>query len=126
MTDIKDVRERIARAFARKRVLENIWRENAGHGDEAFIQRAVDHAWHDYLPDAAAALSTLTLSDHIAAVEAAGTHVVVPVEPTNEMLHEAAKALSPGRRPTPERVSVKQKHAIRYAAMLAVRPRDVR
>lgn len=49
-------------------------------------------------------------------------------EPDNAMLHEAAKALSPGRRPTPERVSVKQKHAIRYRAMidsiLATQPQE--
>jgi len=40
------------------------------------------------------------------------------MEPTNGMLGEAAKAMSPGRRPTPEFVSVNQKHKIRYQAMI--------
>lgn len=39
-------------------------------------------------------------------------------EPDNAMLHAAAKAMSPGRRPTPDRVSCKQKHTIRYQAMI--------
>lgn len=41
-------------------------------------------------------------------------------EPDNDMLHAMAKAMSPGRRPTPERVSVKQKHKIRYTAAIDV------
>lgn len=40
------------------------------------------------------------------------------MEPNNKMLHEAAKAMSPGRRPTPDRVSVNEKHKIRYQAMI--------
>ena len=40
------------------------------------------------------------------------------VEPTNGMLGEAAKAMSPGKRPTQEFVSVKEKHKIRYQAMI--------
>jgi hypothetical protein len=40
------------------------------------------------------------------------------LEPTNGMLGEAAKAMSPGKRPTPEFVSVNQKHKIRYQAMI--------
>lgn len=40
------------------------------------------------------------------------------LEPSSQMLHAAAKAMSPGRRPTPERVSVQQKHRIRYRAMI--------
>lgn len=39
-------------------------------------------------------------------------------EPTKRMVNAAAKAMSPERRPTPERVSVSQKHRIRYHAMI--------
>lgn len=39
-------------------------------------------------------------------------------EPTKAMLHAAAKAMSPDRRPTQKRVSVAAKHAIRYRAMI--------
>lgn len=39
-------------------------------------------------------------------------------KPDKHMIHAAAKAMSPGRRPTPERVSVAEKHAIRYRAMI--------
>lgn len=46
-------------------------------------------------------------------------YAVVPVEPTQAMIKAAAKSMSPGRRPTPERVSVKQKHAIRFRAMIS-------
>ena len=45
--------------------------------------------------------------------------VLVPKEPTRAMLKAASKAMSQGRRPTPERVSVKEKHKIRYRAMIA-------
>lgn len=38
--------------------------------------------------------------------------------PTNGMLGEAAKAMSPGKRPTQDFVSVKEKHKIRYQAMI--------
>lgn len=47
---------------------------------------------------------------------------VVPVEATGKMLGEAAKALSPDRRPCTEWMSVKRKHRTRYRAMLAVAP----
>lgn len=40
------------------------------------------------------------------------------LDPTNDMLGEAAKAMSPGKRPTPDFVSVKEKHRIRYQAMI--------
>lgn len=39
-------------------------------------------------------------------------------EPNNRMLHAAAKSMSPERRPTPKRVGVKEKHRIRYRAMI--------
>ncbi len=45
--------------------------------------------------------------------------VAVPLEPTKKLLHAAAKALSPGRRPTQDWVSVQEKHEIRYRAMIA-------
>lgn len=46
------------------------------------------------------------------------SHRVVPADPTPLMLRAAAKAMSPGKRPTEEWVSVSQKHAIRYRAMI--------
>jgi hypothetical protein len=46
------------------------------------------------------------------------SHVVVPREPTAKMLQAAAKSMSPDHRPTQEWVSVRKKHAIRYAAMI--------
>lgn len=39
-------------------------------------------------------------------------------EPTPYMIRAACKALSPGRRPTPERVSVREKHVIRWKMMI--------
>ena len=45
--------------------------------------------------------------------------VCVPRKPTKTMLHAAAKAMSPGRRPTPDWMSVKEKHAVRYEAMIS-------
>lgn len=39
-------------------------------------------------------------------------------EPDKAMLHAAAKAMSPGRRPAPDYVPVADKHAIRYRAMI--------
>ena len=46
-------------------------------------------------------------------------YAIVPKEPTNSMLNAAGGAMSPGKRPTQRRVSVKKKHAIRYRAMIA-------
>ena len=45
--------------------------------------------------------------------------VVVPEKPTRKMLAAAAKAMSPGKRPTMRWVSVRKKHEIRYRAMIA-------
>jgi hypothetical protein len=39
-------------------------------------------------------------------------------EPTNSMLKAAAKSMSPEHRPTPEYLSVKEKHRARYRAMI--------
>lgn len=47
-----------------------------------------------------------------------GGYAVVPIEPTPAMLKAAAKAMSPGCRPTPEWVPVREKHRIRYRAMV--------
>ena len=44
---------------------------------------------------------------------------VVPIELTPQMLRAACKSMSPGRRPTQEWVSVREKHTIRYQAMVA-------
>ena len=46
---------------------------------------------------------------------------LVPVEPTGAMLKAACKAMSPGNKPD-EWVSNKEKHSIRYKAMLAAAP----
>jgi len=46
------------------------------------------------------------------------THAVVPRVPTREMTKAAARAMSPGRRPTSDWVSAAEKHAIRYRAMI--------
>lgn len=39
-------------------------------------------------------------------------------DPTGPMLKAACASMSPGKRPTPDRVPVKEKHRIRYAAMI--------
>jgi len=44
--------------------------------------------------------------------------VLVPRKPTKAMLRAAAKSMSPGRRPTQQWLSVSQKHAVRYRAMI--------
>lgn len=38
--------------------------------------------------------------------------------PSNKMLKAAARAMSPGCRPVPERVSAREKHLIRYQSMI--------
>ena len=40
------------------------------------------------------------------------------MEPTIAMLNAASKAMSPGKRPTQDRVSCKRKHRIRYQAII--------
>lgn len=47
------------------------------------------------------------------------THVVAPKEPTRKMIKAACAAMSPGKRPTSEWVSVQAKHKIRYQAMIS-------
>jgi hypothetical protein len=47
------------------------------------------------------------------------SHVVAPRCPTQPMLRAAAKAMSPGHRPTDGWVSNGVKHGIRYRAMIA-------
>lgn len=47
-----------------------------------------------------------------------GGYAVVPIEPTPAMLKAAAKAMSPDCRPTSEWVPVREKHRIRYCAMV--------
>jgi hypothetical protein len=48
--------------------------------------------------------------------------VLVPRVPTRQMLRAAAKAMSPDRRPTTEWMSVSEKHAARYRAMIDAAP----
>ena len=45
-------------------------------------------------------------------------YLVVPKEPTRPMIKAACKALSPKYRPTQDWVSVREKHKIRYRAMI--------
>jgi len=54
----------------------------------------------------------------IAELDAAG-FVVVPKHPTNRMLKAAFKAMLPEFRPTPLWVGCKEKHRIRYEAMIS-------
>lgn len=49
--------------------------------------------------------------------------VLVPLRPTKRMLSAACDALSPLNRPTQEWVGTKDKHRIRWAAMLAAAPK---
>lgn len=78
-----------------------------------------------YAPLADAALSTLTLSDHIAAVAAAGL-VAVPAEPTDAMIEAGFAAEPSGHHDgSPGALVAIWSDEIRaeYAAMLAARPR---
>jgi hypothetical protein len=45
-------------------------------------------------------------------------HIIIPKEPTKAMLKAACAAMSPKGRPTPDWVSSKEKHKIRYYAMI--------
>lgn len=63
-------------------------------------------------------VKTLGDYDGIAYADLARVALVAMLDPTPKMLGEAAKAMSPGKRPTPEFVSVKEKHRIRYQAMI--------
>ena len=45
-------------------------------------------------------------------------HIIIPKEPTGAMLKAAANAMNPSKRPTHDWVSVKEKHKIRYRAMI--------
>lgn len=53
----------------------------------------------------------------VAELDAAG-FAVVPKRPTNRMLKAACKAMSPEYRPTPLWVGAREKHRIRYEAMI--------
>ena len=44
--------------------------------------------------------------------------VVVPRDPSPAMIRAACRAMSPARRPTEQWVSVREKHTIRYRAMI--------
>ena len=57
------------------------------------------------------------MSEIVTRLELAGW-VIVPREPTTAMLKAACASMSPGKRPTPDRVNVKEKHRIRYGAMI--------
>jgi hypothetical protein len=50
-------------------------------------------------------------------------YVVVPRQPTNAMLKAACASMSPKKRPAPEWVPVKEKHRIRYGAMIDAAPK---
>ena len=46
------------------------------------------------------------------------SHKLVPRDATRKMVDAAAAAMSPSERPTKEWVSVREKHRIRYCAMI--------
>lgn len=58
-------------------------------------------------------------------LDAAG-FIVVPKRPTNRMLRAASKAMLPDFRPTPLWVGCKEKHRIRYAAMIEAWKESIR
>lgn len=45
-------------------------------------------------------------------------HIIIPKEPTSAMLKAACASMSPKRRPTQDWVSSREKHKIRYYAMI--------
>ncbi len=51
-------------------------------------------------------------------LEAARAAIEAMSDPSPKMCNAACAAMSPGKRPTPNRVSHKAKHAIRYRAMI--------
>jgi len=51
-------------------------------------------------------------------LEAANAAIKAMRIPDRKMLDAASRAMSPGRRPTEKRVSVRAKHGIRYRAMI--------
>jgi hypothetical protein len=62
----------------------------------------------------------------LAAIEASGTHVLVPVEPTIEMCDAATRSTSAFMALEQRGADLRRlKHNIRYRAMLAARPRDI-
>lgn len=63
-------------------------------------------------------VKTLGEYDGIVYADLARVALVAMMDPTPKMLGEAAKAMSPGKRPTQEWVSVQDKHKIRYQAMI--------
>lgn len=91
MTDTPDIIEAMAWA---------IWR----HKPNCRGVRFEEHPMRDECYREARAALTVAL-DHMR-------------EPSPKMLKAAYKSLSPERRPTPNRVSVKEKHTIRYQAMI--------
>jgi hypothetical protein len=44
------------------------------------------------------------------------------IDPNNKMINAASKAMSPAKRPTPEWVSAREKHAYRFMAMIEASP----
>lgn len=78
----------------------------------------IAEAHHGKIRDTASLIADAIMT----AVEVKGAEtqkmILVPKTPTKGMIHAAAKALSPGRRPTQDWVSVNKKHAIRYSAMI--------
>lgn len=79
-------------------------------GMEAALRASGMEGW-DHIED--------RLNDFLTNYLYASDQVILPREPTTRMLSAAAKAMSPGNRPTPDFVSNSQKHKIRYQAMVA-------
>lgn len=110
-----------------------------GHANRSLTlqeQATLDRAWKAASLKSAVSVASDMVERVAAAIEEEGSYVM-PGEnrrdvflrearaaiaamrnPNKPMIHAACKALSPGRRPTPERVSVKEKHRIRFSAMI--------
>ena len=86
--------EKVARALAYSHYVKRFKAFDSNH-----VQMNVDANWHTFCDDAVAAISAMR-------------------DPEVKMLSAACKAMSPTNRPTDERVSNKQKHRIRFNAMI--------
>lgn len=89
--------ERVARA-----ICENQYRkakDYPGSGFDVEVYKWVERHWPNDIGAAKAAIAAMR-------------------EPNSKMLRAAEAAMSPGKRPTQKRVSVRAKHGIRYRAMI--------
>lgn len=85
-----------------------------------------DIAWHvERFPEHEEAIRRAAICDLSGNYEALAKAAIEAMRvPDSAMLNAASKAMSPDRRPTPKRVSVKMKHRIRYRAMIDAALKD--